>query len=193
MTKFEWKVYPDRIEFKNNTSCQKIPKKMIMRTKESKTMTEKRYYCDAPLEIRSYGIFDLSKVDKKIEDFVDEDGDIERWRFGNYLVDETESMMTGEEVTDILNELSEENERLKEKLEYETKLHNQYMKEALSMDRKLEKCKEKINELEKYEKEYDLLNKFLNENQSVKEIIEIKRKLNRYEQEEFERTQGRGW
>ena len=30
---FKWKVYPDRIEFENHTTCQKIPKKMILRNK----------------------------------------------------------------------------------------------------------------------------------------------------------------
>lgn len=90
------------------------------------------------------------------------------------------------EITGLLNELSE-------KLEYETKLHNQYMEEALSMDKKLQECKEKMAELEEYKTEYELLNKFVNENQSIKEIMEMKRKLNKYEQDEFERTQGRGW
>ena len=32
--KFEWKVRPDRIEFKNNTNCRKIPKQMTIKTKE---------------------------------------------------------------------------------------------------------------------------------------------------------------
>lgn len=69
-------------------------------------MTEKRYYCDDKTEYRSYGIFDLSKADKTMDDFRDEDG-ICSWQFGNYLVEETDSMLTGDEVCDLLNEQEE--------------------------------------------------------------------------------------
>lgn len=65
-------------------------------------MIEKQFYCDDPLEYRSYGIFDLSKADKNMDDFRDEDG-ICSWQFDNYLVEETDSMLSGEEVTELLN------------------------------------------------------------------------------------------
>jgi len=67
-------------------------------------MIDKRFYCDAALEYRGYGIFDLSKADKKREAFIDDDGDICGWMFHNYLVEETEAMLTGEQVEDLLNE-----------------------------------------------------------------------------------------
>lgn len=73
-------------------------------------MTEKRYYCDNSIEYRSYGIFDLNKADKSIDDFRDEDG-ICGWQFSNYLVDETDSMLNGEEV---VNKLNKQEERIKE-------------------------------------------------------------------------------
>jgi len=67
-------------------------------------MTEKRFYCDNLLDVRGYAIFDLNDVDKVIFDFVDSDGDVASWMFDNYLVDETDSIMTGEEVMNKLNE-----------------------------------------------------------------------------------------
>ena len=73
---------------------------------------KKRYYCDGPVDKRGYGIFDLSKADRTRDEFVDDDGDICGWMFHNYLVDETDSMMTGEEVTDTLNRLGRENAQL---------------------------------------------------------------------------------
>ena len=76
-------------------------------------ITEKRFYCDASSEYRGYGIFDLSKVDKEINEFRDEYGLIESWGFGCYLVDETDSMMTGEKAVNLLNQLHEENISLK--------------------------------------------------------------------------------
>jgi len=101
-------------------------------------MSEKQYYCDDLLEYRDYAIFDLSKADKNIEDFKDEDGDILVWQFDNYLVDETDSMMSREDVCSILNELDKENRKLKNELNLSKlnlkennegfdKLHKMYM------------------------------------------------------------------
>ena len=78
-------------------------------------MTKKRFYCDGSLDYRGYGIFDLYKADKTQEDFWNEEEECyEQWRFGNYLVDETDSMLKGEEVCDLLNKLFKENEELKD-------------------------------------------------------------------------------
>ena len=70
-------------------------------------MTEKQYYCDDVTEYRGYGVFDLSKADKTINDFRDEDDLVEMWKFRLYLADETGAMMTGQEVVDSLNEQSD--------------------------------------------------------------------------------------
>ena len=75
-------------------------------------MTEKRFECDSPLDYRGYGVFDLSKVDMTKDDFRDEDG-ICLYEFHNYLVDETDAMMTGGEVVDKLNEQEETIQDLK--------------------------------------------------------------------------------
>lgn len=74
-------------------------------------MTEKRYYCDDRTEYRSYGIFDLSRADKSMDDFRDEDDDICMPLFRCYLCDETDSMLIGEEV---VNRLNEQEERIKD-------------------------------------------------------------------------------
>ena len=65
----------------------------------------------------------LKELNKTIDDFRDEDG-ICSYEFGNYLVDETDSMLTGGEVKDKLNnyeerikELETRNNRQKESLE----------------------------------------------------------------------------
>lgn len=79
-------------------------------------MTEKQYYCDDGLSRRDYAIFDLSKSDKSFRDFEDEDGFVESWKFDCYLCDETDSLMTGEEVCRLLNELKDENRFLKQQL-----------------------------------------------------------------------------
>ena len=86
-------------------------------------MTEKRFECDNPLHYRGYGIFDLSKANKTKDDFRDEDG-ICSYEFHNYLVDETDAMMTGEEVEDLVNKLFDENEQLKsDNKEYKRKIN----------------------------------------------------------------------
>lgn len=66
----------------------------------------KRYECDDLTEYRGYAIFDLSEVALSRDDFRDEDGDIIGYAYHNYLVDETDSIMTGEEVAETLNRLS---------------------------------------------------------------------------------------
>ena len=77
----------------------------------------KRFYCDSSLEYRDYGIFDLSKSDKTKKDFWNEKEECyELCRFGNYLVDKTDSMLTGKEVVDYLNKLVNENQLLKQQL-----------------------------------------------------------------------------
>ena len=70
-------------------------------------MTGKRFYCDDGLSKRDYAIFDLSKSDKSFNDFKDGEGFVESWRFDCYLCDETDSLMTGEDVVDKLNELND--------------------------------------------------------------------------------------
>ena len=77
----------------------------------------KRYYLDEYLEYRSYGIFDLSKSDKKKEDYWNEEtGIYDIISFEEYLINETDSMMKGEEVVDRLNEQDQEIQRLKKEL-----------------------------------------------------------------------------
>ena len=92
-------------------------------------MTEKRFYCDDELEYRDYGIFDLSKADKTKKDFWNEDEECyELWKFDNYLVDETNAMLTGENVVECLNHLHEENIQLKhclKKIEKELREYNE--------------------------------------------------------------------
>lgn len=81
-------------------------------------MTEKRFYCDSIGEYRDYGIFDLTQSDKTLNDFWNEEEECyERWRFTNYLTDETDAMMKSDEVLDYLNKLHEENIELKEELQ----------------------------------------------------------------------------
>ena len=75
----------------------------------------KRFYCDDDLQHRNYGIFDLTKSDKTKEDFYDKkEEEYDIVHFEIYLVDETDSMLTGEEVCDTLNSLETENLELKE-------------------------------------------------------------------------------
>lgn len=78
-----------------------------------------KYYCDNELEYRNYGIFDLSKSDKKKEDFWNPDEDCyEMWKFGNYLVEETDAMLSGKDVVGILNELTDKIIRLEDQKRY---------------------------------------------------------------------------
>ena len=77
----------------------------------------KRFYCDDDLQHRNYGIFDLTKSDKTKEDFYDKkEEEYDIVHFEIYLVDETDSMLTGEEVCDTLNSLETENLELKERI-----------------------------------------------------------------------------
>lgn len=100
-------------------------------------MTEKQYYCDDPLEYRSYGIFDLSKADKTKEDFWDDEEEC-YIGFQSYLVDSTDSMLTGEEVTKLLNKQDEEIQRLEKDLKSK--------KPQLFSKRKLEKENQELKE-----------------------------------------------
>ena len=92
----------------------------------------KRFYCDDDLQYRNYGIFDLTKSDKTKEDFYDKKEEAyDIVHFEIYLVDETDSMLTGEEVCDTLNKQDKQIQEFisyfesqnKEKKELEFKLH----------------------------------------------------------------------
>ena len=73
----------------------------------------KRFYCDHELEYRNYGIFDLTKSDKTKEDFYDKKEEAyDLVHFEIYLVDETDSMLTGEEVCDTLNQYESKNKEI---------------------------------------------------------------------------------
>ena len=85
-------------------------------------MSEKRFYCDDYLEYRDYGMFDLSKVDKTMDDFRDED-DMVTYEWDEYLID-NDAMMTGQDVEKALNEqdtkiqqLEKENKMLREHIQ----------------------------------------------------------------------------
>ena len=85
-------------------------------------MSEKRYYCDDDLEYRDYCIFDLSKADKTMDDFRDED-DMVTYKWHEYLID-NDAAMLGQEVEKALNEqdtkiqrLEKENEMLREHIQ----------------------------------------------------------------------------
>ena len=83
----------------------------------------KRFKCDDPSEYRSYAIADVSKSDKTIKDFLDENEEVyDIIAFNDYLW-EKGCYMTGEEVENQLNELYEENQQLKQE--------NQRTKEAI--------------------------------------------------------------
>ena len=92
-------------------------------------MTEKQFYCDDGLSKRDYAIFDLSKSDKSFNDFRDGEGFVESWRFDCYLCDETDSLMTGEEVVDKLNKLNNENKSFKAEIEQLKKCYNNALNE----------------------------------------------------------------
>ena len=79
-------------------------------------MVKNRFYCDDETEYRGYGIFDLSKSNKTKEDFYDEEDGYLLWAFGNYLIDKTDSMLTGKEVVDLLNGLLADNVKLHQQL-----------------------------------------------------------------------------
>ena len=73
-----------------------------------------RYHCDNISSYRDYAIFDLKKSSKPIEDYWNEEEECyETWKFNNYLIDETESILTGEQVITIMNKLQKENEELR--------------------------------------------------------------------------------
>lgn len=93
-------------------------------------MIERKYYCDDGLEYRSYGIFDLSKANKSMNDFRDEDG-ICSWQFGNYLVEETDSMLTGDEVVNKLNEQEERIKRIKKYIDKEIKQREEDLQKSV--------------------------------------------------------------
>lgn len=79
-------------------------------------MTEKRFYCIDEDEYNAYWIADTSKVDKNKEDFYDEKEELYQiYKFEEYLEDNN-AVLKGEEVVDLLNELHEENQELKNKL-----------------------------------------------------------------------------
>lgn len=101
---------------------------------------DNKFYCDNSLEYRGYGIFDLRKADKKMEDFQDEDG-IRLYEFRNYLVDETDSMLTGEEVVKLLNKQYKENEQLKIKSDNK-------QKHIVRLEEKIHRMRDNIKRLE---------------------------------------------
>lgn len=121
-------------------------------------MIEKQFYCDDPLEYRDYGIFDLSKADKNMDDFRDEDG-ICSWQFGNYLVDETDSMLTGEEVTELLNKQKKQIKELKQDLNKKMKFVAKQESEStvqVDFDEFVQLCKDSNNLTEANEQIHEL-------------------------------------
>lgn len=117
-------------------------------------MTEKQFYCDDPLEYRDYGIFDLSKADKTMDDFRDEDNDICMPLFRCYLCDETDSMLTGEEVTKLLNKQKKQINELKQDLNKKMKFVAKQESEStvqVDFDEFIQLCKDSNNLTEKEE------------------------------------------
>jgi len=115
---------------------------------------DNKFYCDNSLEYRGYGIFDLRKADKKMEDFQDEDG-IRLYEFRNYLVDETDSMLTGEEVVKLLNkqdDLLEKTSLFQEHLEYEIEQlkikSDNKQKHIVRLEEKIHRMRDNIKRLE---------------------------------------------
>jgi hypothetical protein len=122
-------------------------------------MTEKQFYCDDGLSKRDYAIFDLSKSDKSFNDFRDGEGFVESWRFGCYLCDETDSLMTGEEVVGKLNKLNNENKSFKAEIEQLKKCYNNALNEMDTLAEVNDKTYKENKELKK-------------ENQHIKNTIQ---------------------
>ncbi len=141
----------------------------------------KKYYCDSPGDARNYGIFDLSKADKKLEDFIDEDGDICSWMFGCYLVDETDSMMTGEQVCNELNFLTENNLRTDKKylhVLHELRLKNDKIHELEEQVSKLKEENKCIKSKAYFRDAMDEINYQTSRNKELKqEIRDLKYKV----------------
>jgi len=133
-------------------------------------MTEKRFYCDDGLSKRDYAIFDLSKSDKSFNDFEDEEGFVESWRFDCYLCDETDSLMTGEEVVNKLNELNNENKSFKAEIEQLKKCYNNVLNEMDTLAEINDKTYKENKELKVTEGEMeDYLARMEEENKELQE------------------------
>ena len=129
------------------------------------------YYCDDPINYRSYGIFDLNKANKSRADFRDEDGDICGLLFDSYLTNETDSMLSGEEVANKLNELSDENEQLKKEIE------NIKDKERIKQHEEL--ISEQAIQLDYLQDENKHMKDVLNENKQLQPFIELANKYDK--------------